>query len=75
MNATQRKQLKEARKRMIDLDLTSGTIAEALGVSPTMISQLVNGHNYYPTYAAEIQIRYGIVIPDIRPRRPLAKAA
>lgn len=77
MNSTQRKLLKEARKRMIDLDLTSGMIAEDLGVSAVMISQLVNGHNYYPRYAAELKRRYGIYIPDSRDlrRRPIAKVA
>jgi hypothetical protein len=77
MNSTQRKQLKKARKQMIDLDLTSGRIADELGTSVTMISQLVNGHNYYPRFANEIQLRWGIFIPDTRElRRPsLAKAA
>lgn len=76
MNAIQRKQLKAARKRMIDLDLTTGRIAEVLEVSPTMISQLVNGHNYYPAYAEKLRELYGIVIPDTRTlRRSVARAA
>jgi hypothetical protein len=77
MNSIQRKQLKQARKQMIDLDLTSGTIADELGTSVTMISQLVNGHNYYPRFADEIFRRWGILIPDTRElrRSHLAKAA
>ena len=77
MNSIQRKQLKDARKRMIDLDLTSGTIADELGTSTVIISQLVNGHNYYPRYARELWNRYQILIPDTRDLRrgPLAKAA
>jgi hypothetical protein len=62
---------------MIDLDLTSGIIAEELGTTTVIISQLVNGHNYYPRYASEIFTRYGILIPDTRElrRQPVAKAA
>lgn len=77
MNATQRKQLKEARKRMIDLDLTSRRIADELGTSVVIISQLVNGHRYYPRYARELWRRYQIALPDTRDlrRSPLAKAA
>lgn len=76
MNANQRKQLKAARKRMIDLDLTSGSLADELNTSVTIISQLVNGHNYYPRYAEALRTKYGIFIPDTRElRRPVAKAA
>jgi hypothetical protein len=77
MNSRQRKQLKDARKRMIDLDLTAGMIAQQLGTSNVIISQLVNGHNYYPRYAMEIFNLYGICIPDTREnrRRQIAKAA
>lgn len=62
---------------MIDMDLTSGIIAEELETSVVMISQLVNGHNYYPRYAAEMEKRYGIFIPDTRDlrRRQFARAA
>lgn len=66
MNTTQRKQLKEARKTMIDKNLTSGRIAEELGTSVTIISQLIHGHNYYPRWAEALRRRYGIVIPDTR---------
>jgi hypothetical protein len=77
MNATQRKQLKDAQKKMIDLDLTSGEIADELGASAVVISQLVNGHRYYPRWADELRRRYGILVPDTRDLRrgPLAKAA
>ena len=76
MNPSQRKQLKEVRKRMIDLDLTSRSLAVELNTSITIISQLVNGHNYYPRYAKQLRERYGIVIPDTRVlRRSIARAA
>jgi hypothetical protein len=77
MNSTQRKQLKDARKRMIDLDLTSGLIAKEIGTSAVIISQLVNGHRYYPRHAQELWRRYRIAIPDTRElrRQPFAKAA
>lgn len=76
MNQNQRKLLKEAQKAMIDKDLSTGRIAEDLGARPDVISQLINGHYYYPRYAAEILRRYGILIPDTRVhRRPVAKAA
>lgn len=70
-----RKQMKEARKRMIDLDLSTSQIAEALGLNPVMVSQLIHGHYYYPRYAAEINKRYGIFIPDPREQTPTKKAA
>jgi hypothetical protein len=66
MNELQRKQLKEARMAMIQKDLTSGKIAEELGTSVSIISQLIHGHNYYPRYAKAIFERYGIFIPDTR---------
>jgi len=72
MTRLQLKQLKEARKRMIDLDLSSGQIAEELGTSQVMISQLVHGHYYYPRYADELMRRYRIFIPDTRDLRRAA---
>lgn len=62
---------------MIDLDLTSGMIADDLGTSVVMISQLMNGHNYYPRYAEQVYHRYGIFIPDTRDlrRKPVKHAA
>jgi hypothetical protein len=77
MNSSQRKQLREARKRMIDLDLTSGQIAKDLGTSVVIVSQLVNGHRYYPRHAQELWRRYQIAIPDTRDLRrgQFAKAA
>lgn len=76
MNQRQRKQLKEAQKAMIDKDLSTGQIAADLGARPDVISQLINGHYYYPRHAAEMLRRYGILIPDTRDlRRPIRKAA
>lgn len=66
MTPNQRKQLKEARKRMIDLNISSGKIAEELGTSTAMISQLIHGSHYYPRYADELRRRYQIHIPDTR---------
>lgn len=57
---------------MIDLDLTTGQIAEDLGTSPSIVSQLIHGHYYYPSYAKELMDRYGIFIPDTRELRRAA---
>ena len=51
---------------MLKKNLTTKSIADALGTTVVMISQLVNGHYYYPRYAQEIERRYGIHIPDSR---------
>ena len=76
MNAIQRKQFKRVRKQMIDKDLTTGKIADDLGVRRDVISQLINGLYYYPRHAEAIRQRYGIVIPDTRkPRHQRVKAA
>lgn len=70
-----RKQLKEARKRMIDLDLSTGQIARSLGINPDMVSQMIHGHYYYPRYANEMYERYRILIPDPREQTLPKKAA
>lgn len=73
MNAEQIKQIKI---QMLLKDLTTAKIAEELGARRDIISQLINGHYYYPRYAKEIAARYGIFIPDTRnSRRQLNKAA
>ena len=71
-----REQIKQIKMAMIEQDLSVTQIAKQLNTRRDMISQLINGHYYYPRYAEEIKQRYGIVIPDTRrPRFEPAKAA
>lgn len=65
----------QIKAKLYEQDKNVKTVAEELGTSSTIISQLINGHNFYPRYAREMRERYGVVIHDFRRRRRQPKTA
>lgn len=58
--------LLEARETFSQLGHSARTIARELGLDQGNVSALLNGSNYFPSIAAEIERHFGVTIPDTR---------